>query len=326
MKNRFILIFSVLLLASTTCYSDNSWKKCDGISSQVSIQSIQKNGLLYASGTRMWREGQVFHSEPVLYSSADGGSVWQESSHPQCSMLSSYSVLYFAGKRIIASGRKGETQLDWVGAVCYSDDNGNTWKQSEGIPENISITSIYASGSLVIALGQRQWREGYMMYSEPKAYVSLDMGASWNNYVTITDQLSSVASAIDSNNRILVTGRVGQAQMNWVGGVFYTDNQGSQWNQSTGIDSDVAITAFATYKDMLVAFGQKQWMENYQMHSEPKAYVSKDNGQTWETWMEIPSQLTSISAVYLEGNNIFLAGRIGEAGLDGVGGVLYTNL
>ena len=324
MKKRFVLALSVLLLASITCYS-HDWKTCEGISSQVSISAMQKEGGLYAGGTRMWREGQAFHSEPALYTSEDG-STWQEAIYPKCSMLSSYNVLFFAGKRILAAGRKGETQLDWVGAVCYSDDNGNTWKQSEGIPENISITSIYASGSLVIALGQRQWREGYMMYSEPKAYVSLDMGASWNNYVTITDQLSSISSAIDNNNRILVTGRVGQAQMNWVGGVFYTDNQGSQWNQSTGIDSDVAITAFATYKDMLVAFGQKQWMENYQMHSEPKAYISKDNGQTWGAWIEIPSQLTSISAVYLEDNKIFLTGRIGEAGIDWVGGVLYTNL
>ena len=324
MKKRFVLALSVLLLASITCYS-HDWKTCEGISSQVSISAMQKEGGLYASGTKMWREGQAFHSEPALYTSEDG-STWQEAIYPKCSMLSSYNVLFFAGKRILAAGRKGETQLDWVGAVCYSDDNGNTWKQSEGIPENISITSIYASGSLVIALGQRQWREGYMMYSEPKAYVSLDMGASWNNYVTITDQLSSISSAIDNNNRILVTGRVGQAQMNWVGGVFYTDNQGSQWNQSTGIDSDVSITTFAKYKDMLVALGQKQWMENYQMHSEPKAYISKDNGQTWGAWIEIPSQLTSISAVYLEDNKIFLTGRIGEAGIDWVGGVLYTNL
>lgn len=325
MKNRFVLVLSVLLLASATCYSDDSWKACEGISSQVSIRSIQKNGLLYASGTRMWREGQAFHSEPALYTSTDG-SAWKESNHPQCSMLSSYNALYFAGSRIIASGRKGEAQLDWVGAICYSDDNGNTWKQSEGIPENISITSIYESGSFVIALGQRQWREGYAMYSEPKAFVSMDNGASWSNYVIITDQLSTIASAIEINNRIIVTGRVGQAQMNWVGGVFYTDDNGSKWLQSSGVPSDVAVSAFATYKDFLVAFGQKQWMENYLMHSKPVIYFSKDNGLTWEKWFSLPNELTSISAVYFEGDKLFVAGRIGEASIDWVGGVLCTTL
>ena len=119
----------VALLAIAFNVSAQDWVKAEGISTQMSVTSIQENdGKLVAFGQKQWRENMNFFSEPCAYSSTDNGATWTLMDVIY-NGNSTANTLLFTDGRIITSGRDGDVQLDWVGAVKYSDDNGYTWIQ-----------------------------------------------------------------------------------------------------------------------------------------------------------------------------------------------------
>lgn len=301
-------------------------KACQGIPSEASITFFQQyDNHLYASGTKMWREGMQFKSEPVLYQSVDGGMSWTSAQYPSCPLLSTYSFVFFNEKRIIVAGRKGETQVEWIGAICYSDDNGSTWKEASGIPSDVSIVRVTKDGNAIVAYGQKQWKEGYQFLSEPQMYVSRDNGASWVNYMIATSELSTVAACAISSGRTVIAGRLGQAQMVWKGAIFFTDDNGNNWQKSSGIPEDFNIASFLVHNNKIFAFGCKSWQENYVFHSVSKAYVSNDKGKSWEECSCIPSELSNISAAIVFKDHLFTSGRKGDVQVDWVGGVYYSD-
>lgn len=67
------------------------------------------------------------------------------------------------------------------------------------------------------------WREGSTLFSEPKSYMSKDNGETWVEFIPMNDELSTSNSLSVRNGRMITSGRIGQAQLDWIGNVTYTD-------------------------------------------------------------------------------------------------------
>lgn len=313
------------LLGSVFFSKAQDWKFSSGIPSEVSITSIFDNDEeLIAFGQKMWREGYTFFSEPKSYVSKDNGETWTEyiNIDPK---ISTANTLCISDGRIITSGRKGETQIDWIGAIVYSDDNGAYWTEATGFPEDIAITNIKKIDGSLYAFGQRQWRDGMNFLSEPKAYVSNDNGTTWEEFVKITPELSSIAAFNITNNRIMASGRHGETQLDWKGALFYTNDNGETWVKSTGIPEDISLTQIQPYSDSIIAVGQRQWREDMNFLSEPKSYISKDNGETWVEFIPMNDELSTSNSLSVRNGRMITSGRIGQAQLDWIGDVTYTD-
>lgn len=329
MKKSFIKTNMTLFVLSLMTFSANAqnWSKADGIPSDVSITSIQEyNGNIIAFGQRMWKEGFQFFSEPKSFISENNGKTWKEYISIN-NDNSTANTLLFTDGRIITSGRKGETQLDWVGAVCVSDDNGSSWKEVEGIPSDISITKIQKWDGKIIAFGLRQWREGMQFFSEPKSFVSEDNGNTWNPFISITSKISTTNSLmITKEGRIITSGREGQAQLDWVGAIYFTDDNGNHWTRAEGIPTDISINEIVSYDGTLVAAGQKQWREGMNYLSEAKLYQSKDNGATWSEFIPVTSEISTAMPLVIKDGRVITAGRLGQAQMDWVGAIFYMDI
>jgi len=320
-------VLFLLIMVCSTCLlnAQSKWAKAEGINHEMSITSLQKhNDSIIAFGQRQWREGMAFLSEPKAYISVDNGCSWKEFDM-KYNGNSTANTLLISDNRIITSGRKGDVQLDWVGAVLYTDDNGNTWHEVSSIPSDVSITKIVKNGNKLVAFGQRQWREGTVFFSEPKSYISEDNGCSWRPFVTITPELSTTNSLIIKNGRVITSGREGPTQVEWVGAIYYTDDNGSTWVKAQGLPKDIAISDIVSYGDKLIAGGQRQWLENGQFQTKSLVYVSDDNGNTWTLLMEITDELSSALPICVSNGRIMTAGRLGPAQLDWVGALFYAD-
>lgn len=327
MKNSFFFLLSFVTMSSiiTSSAYAQEWTKSIGIPTEVSITSLQENnGHIIAFGQKMWREGNNFLSEPMSFISENNGNSWKEYININ-NGNSTANTLLFADNRIISSGRKGESQLDWVGAVCISDDNGLTWKEVEGIPSDISITKIQKWGGQIIAFGMRQWREGMQFFSEPKTFVSTDNGSAWTPFITVTSNLSTINTLMISNGRVITSGREGEAQLDWIGAIYYTDDDGSSWKQADGLASDISVTEIVSYNGGLIAAGQKQWREGMNFLSEAKLYQSKDNGASWTEFLPVTNEISTAQCLIVRDGRVITGGRLGQTQTDWVGAVFYTD-
>lgn len=322
MKKSLLSVISLLLCVIANA---QEWKMATGIGQSNSVTSIfEDDGKLYAFGIKMWREGNGIASEPISFLSEDNGVSWKEyiKVAPQNSTANSLCI---SDGRMITSGRKGEVQIEWIGAVCYSDDNGNTWNEAKGIPSDISIQQIKRMDNKLIAFGQRQWKKGKKFLSEAKSYVSEDNGISWNEYISITKELTTASSLVINDGRIITSGRLGQAEKEWKGGMFYTDNNGKKWKESKGIPEDISITQIQEYDGKLYAVGQKQRKKGKKYLSEAKSYVSKNNGESWKEFIKVTDKITTANSLYISNGRLITSGRLGQAQMDWVGGVVYVD-
>ena len=325
-NSRISIVFIIFLLTGAFVTRAQDWQQVKGIASDISVTALcEDDNNIVAFGIRMWREGVNYYSEPKSFISKDNGESWSEYVKLDKG-FTTVNTLLISNDRLITSGRKGEPQLDWEGALCYSDDNGATWTEVSSIPSDIAITKIQKYGNTIMAFGQKQWREGYQVFSEPKAFISTDNGSTWNPFIEITKELSTSNSLLLSNGRIITSGRLGQVQMDWIGAVFYTDDNGITWKKAEGLPSELSTTDIKEYQGKLIAVGHRQWREGYQYYSEPKSYISEDNGSTWKEYLTITGDLTSISTMLISNDRLFVSGRFGPTQMDWVGAMFYLNL
>ena len=74
-------------------------------------------------------------------------------------------------------------------SLMFIHVNAQNWTIAEGIPSDVSITSLQEYNGSIIAFGQRMWREGFQFFSEPKSYISEDNGLPLDVIVTPTGLL-----------------------------------------------------------------------------------------------------------------------------------------
>lgn len=324
-KKLKFLAFVFLVCASTTL-SAQEWIKGKNIPQDISITSLQEyEGNIIAFGQRQWREGTQFFSEPRSFISKDNGTTWEDYINLDNGNTTA-NTLFFSNGRILTSGRKGDPQLDWIGALCFSDDGGNSWNEAAGVPQDISISKIQKWEGKLIAFGLKQWREGFQFFSEPKSFVSEDNGITWKPFVTITSQISTANSLMISNNRIITSGREGETQLDWYGAIFYTDDNGDNWTKANGLPSDVAVSEIVPYDGSLIAAGQRQWREGMQFFSEAKLYRSDDNGANWVEFIPLTKEISTAVPLLIKDGRIITAGRLGQAQMDWAGALVYSDL
>lgn len=315
------VVATVLLLTTGNIYALD-WKVSQGIPEDVSITSMNSDGAnTYAFGLRMWMEENQLKSEPRSFISSDNGKSWEVFMTIR-NNLSTISAFLMSDNRLITCGREGQAQLDWTGSVYYTDNNGESWLEAKGIPEDISINKFQKDGTILMAVGQRIWREGMDFLSEPRCYISSDNGMNWSAGIRITDQISTCNSVLKNDGRIIVSGRFGPTQLDWVGAIMYTDDEGATWSRSKGLDDDIAITEIKSYNGKLYAIGQKQWRDGMAFLSEAKYFVSEDNGTSWTPGAEIGLDLTSASTLNIIDNVFMTAGRKGQAQFNWIGEVI----
>lgn len=319
-------VVAVVLLLTTSNIYALDWNASQGIPEDVSITSINSDGLkTYAFGIRMWMEDNQMKSEPRSFISSDNGKSWEVFMTIQ-NDLSTISAFLMSNNRLITCGRKGQAQLDWIGGVYYTDNNGESWFEAKGIPKDVSINKFQKNGNILMAVGQRIWREGTNFLSEPRCFISNDNGMNWSAGIKITDQISTCNSVLENDERIIVSGRFGPTQLDWIGAVMYTDDEGVTWYRSKGLDDDIAITEIRCYNGKLYAIGQKQWRDGMAFLSEAKYFVSEDNGVSWTPGAKIGLDLTSASTLNINNNIFITAGRKGQAQFNWIGEVIYTNI
>jgi len=324
-----ILIFLLFITCFPCSIKAQNWTKANGINTDICITTfVENSGKIYAGGQRMWREGTIqmpkFLSEPKLFESVDCGKTWKELVFSPNENSTAIAII-ISGDRIITCGRKGQSQIDWIGSTQFSDDFGKSWNEATGIPSDVSISQLRKNNAnKLIAFGQRMWREGTTFYSDPKAYVSEDNGSTWSEYITITKELSSVSEAYISPNRVIVAGRKGQTQVDWIGAVYFSDNNGNNWIEAKGIPSDISVSNIIEHKGKLIAVGNKMWREGFAFLSKAKSFISEDNGANWKEYIVITDDISTAQATIIKDGFMLISGRLGQAEVDWKGGLLFS--
>ncbi len=91
------------------------------------------------------------------------------------------------------------------------------WLPSNGIPTSVSI-SVFIENSGILYAGGTQMNDVHN--SQAVIYISKDSGATWEEFVKITDELSSISAMYINENTLIVAGRKGQVQQDWQGGIY----------------------------------------------------------------------------------------------------------
>ena len=151
--------------------------------------------------------------------------------------------------------------------IWYSDDNGETWTQSNKTDGSWSVFCVTPTGRLIAGSSN-----GYgIWYSD-------DNGVNWTQSNKTNGSFLSLC--VTSTGRIVAG--------NGSSGIYYSDNNGVNWMQSsktTGICGDICITN--TGRILLLARNNNQTYNSI--------WYSDDNGVNWEIFTTI----TNISPLSL---------------------------
>jgi len=192
------------------------WERINtGITSEMIHSLFTKNNSLYAGS-----------SGGGIYKSSDNGINWSQSNQ---GINNSY-VLSITGNG------NNLYAVNWDDGLYKSTDNGVNWSKLNSTMNNKYIFNIIAKSNYVFAL------------TNDGIYRSIDYGNNWiksNNGIDSTNPATCITSVGNS----LIAGR------EWGGGIFMSNNNGSDWILNTNVPetSYYPIKNFATNGDTVYA-------------------------------------------------------------------------
>ncbi len=229
--------------------------------------------------------------------SSDSGATWTSVSKGLLSgTIYSLNVFSLAviGDKLLAGTDKG---------IFLSSDHGDNWTQLNFDPSNGEVHCLFADDSIIFAgvdAGELRCEDGGV-------FSSTDQGASW---LPANSGLTNHCG----DKRVYAFAKIGSTLFagSWLGGVFYSTNNGGNWTKTSHATDGWQVTSFAVIDSNLFA------------GLSGALFCSTDRGVSWT---RCESGLTdsvthsgyAIQALVSSGRNLF-------AGTDLHGVYLSTNL
>ena len=295
MKERILIIFSVLCLNTGNIFAQNFWQ--------------QTNGPIYGSGNgsvncfAINSRDEIFagNGNGLIYRSTDNGNSWTQSVVVKNYGL--YSIVINSANEIFAAITGNG---DSVG-VYRSTNNGDSWVKTSLRGFNIFSLAINSSGNIFAAVDQ-------------SVYKSTDNGNSWTQSL-ISDSYRTNSLAINSSGHVFV---------GTYNGIFRSTDNGNTWMQTGSAIHDVMAIAINSSGDIYISTMEygvyrsidngNNWMQ-VGLKSDPNirslvinsknyvfagtsngVYRSTDNGSSW---MKTSLQVSSFSLAINSFGNIF---------------------
>ena len=178
-------------LIHTSADSGVTWRQTSAPSNNIwsSVASSADGSQLVA--VSLWVTAIDNPGHPgVIYTSADSGMTWRQTSAPSdywSSVASSAD-----GTRIVAAVGSGALDLSHAGPICTSTNSGKTWKKTSAPGGTWSSVASSADGSKLVAVTSDDGRGNA---GSGLIYVSRDSGATWTQTSAPNKIWSSVASS-----------------------------------------------------------------------------------------------------------------------------------
>lgn len=242
-----------------------------------------------------------------VYLSSDGGLNWSQANSGLT--ITSVSSFAFAGSSLFA----GTT----YGGIFRSTDNASNWTEVNSGLSVLFINTLAVSGSNIYAGARRSVTGGGV-------FLSTNNGDNWS-YIGLTDQevyslklvgnnifagtdggvflttnsggnWTAMNSGLNADNVYALEISDGNLYAGTNDGIFYSDDNGSNWvNISSALLDDKVIRSIALYEsNIIVGTGGYG------------AYVSTDNGMTWEeNDTGFPNSFAEIFALTISNTKVY---------------------
>ncbi|MFZ1518239.1 MAG: T9SS type A sorting domain-containing protein [Ignavibacteriaceae bacterium] len=206
-----ILFLCILLISS--CYSQDFWEKTNFPSDNTSLYSV------YSMITNASDDVLAGTYAKGIFKSTDLGNTWTESG------LANHWIISFAKDN---SGNIFAASIgsQFGSGVHKSSDQGSTWNKVWDALTGMNCVYVDQTGNIYVCLNYSSEQSGI--------YKSIDGGGNWAKIFSLTENIYSIIKT--NSGRILAAG---------YGKVFYSDNEGANWNTTTNGFVSFTPSAFA---------------------------------------------------------------------------------
>lgn len=271
MKRLCAIILSVII--TNVCYSQG-WTLASGIPSGINIYSASFcDGISYAVGYSGPNNGST------IFRSSNNGAKWELLCKVPDIMA---NVIWVNSNRIILSGYAYDNYV-----VCYSDDSGETWSQSQGLNKKLMLSSICQNNGLLYAVCG--------MPGSFALYESKDNGRNWQSTFAFPSECDVVNFIASSK------GMMSASILNDDGAsIVYSTNFGQSWALSNVKNPLRLVSGFFGTNNSLYAVGQST------DDNSNSIIVSLDGGKTFDLFETLPNDIIMVHSISTLGDTIFV--------------------
>ncbi len=210
MKSKILLF---LAFSFGTCFAQNFWEKTNFPSDNTSLYSV------YSMITNTSDNILAGTYAKGIFKSTDLGNTWTESG------MTNHWIISFAKDN---SGNIFTASIgsQFGSGVHKSTDQGSTWNKVWEALTGMNCVYVDQSGFIYVGLNYTSEQSGI--------YKSTNGGGNWVKIFSLTENVYSIIKT--NSGRILAAG---------YGKVFYSDNEGTNWNTTTNGFVSFTPSAFA---------------------------------------------------------------------------------
>ncbi|RPI59337.1 MAG: T9SS C-terminal target domain-containing protein [Ignavibacteriales bacterium] len=210
MKSKILLF---LAFSFGTCFAQNFWEKTNFPSDNTSLYSV------YSMITNTSDNVLAGTYAKGIFKSTDLGNTWTESG------MTNQWIISFAKDN---SGNIFTASIgsQFGSGVHKSTDQGSTWNKVWDALTGMNCVYVDQSGYIYVGLNYTSEQSGI--------YKSTDGGGNWVKIFSLAENVYSIIKT--NSGRILAAG---------YGKVFYSDNEGTNWNTTTNGFVSFTPSAFA---------------------------------------------------------------------------------
>jgi len=238
---------------------------------------------------------RYFDIASPIYTSADSGATWTQTSSP----TNVWSALASSadGANLVATCESG---------IYTSMNSGATWTRSRAPTNGWSSVASSADGAALVAAASGP------PFGDGLIYTSADSGANWTQTSAPSNPWSSVASSADGAKLVAAWGGTDTNGIPIVGLIYTSANSGSTWTRTSAPSSSWSSVASSADGTKLAAAASFDYV------NPGGIYTSTDSGATW-TQSSTLTNLQSFVAVAssADGTTLAAAGAAYDYGFFG---------